>query len=264
MAKPVSSGRMIRKNISQSKKIASLSKESIVLFLLIIPHLNAHGKMNGNPHFIKGEVCPLLTWLTVDMIERCLCEITEKTNLKYYEVDGLFWIQSLSWKDHQDLRIDRLSSDEIPDYSKTSPGVVRDLSGSSPEKVRHEVEVEVEGKVKEEVEEERGGVSRTSPGLGTHVTKTPALLASSLKRFVQPSLDDIKNYIANKNPEKINQAELFFHHFESVGWFVGKSPMKNWHAALDKWLLRSDDFTNNKKTASVLSEDANKFLEEIL
>lgn len=137
MSSPVSEGRMLRKDICKSKRFASLSLESQLLFCLLIPNLNAHGKMNGNIFYIKGEVVPLLDQYGTNTIARCLEEISSKTNLKWYEHDGLFYIQSINWEEHQSLRKDKLGIDRLPDYSGNSPVLVPS-------------EVKVEGEVKEE------------------------------------------------------------------------------------------------------------------
>lgn len=136
MPSPVPKGRMIRKTISRSQKIASLSKESMVLFVMLIPHFSSHGKMNGSPHFIKGEVVPLIDWLSIPVIERCLNEISEKTNVKWFKFKGLHYLHSVKWAEHQELRADRLGNDDMPDYSWTTPGLLPP-----------EVEVEDKGKV---------------------------------------------------------------------------------------------------------------------
>jgi len=133
-----SKGRMIRKDISKSKGIAGLSMASRCLFFMLIPHLNGHGKMNGSPYFVKGEVVPLIDFYSVSIIKKSLKEISRKTNLKWFEYDGLSCIHSIKWADHQDLRSDRLGADELPDYSWTTPGLLHH-------------EVKGEGEVKEEV-----------------------------------------------------------------------------------------------------------------
>jgi hypothetical protein len=133
-------GRMINQNISLSTKVASLSPESLALFCLLIPHFDAHGKMLANPHLIKGLVCPLVEWLNINKIEKCLKEVNDKTNVKFWkDANGIHYLHSLNWKDHQELREDRLGPDRLPDYSGTTPGLVP-----------LEVEVEVEGKGKGE------------------------------------------------------------------------------------------------------------------
>lgn len=148
-------GRMINQDIALSAKVASLSPESLALFCLLIPHFSSHGKMLANPHAIKGNVCPLIEWLTVERIESCLAEISAKTNVKWWRDEkGLYFLQSLNWSEHQDLRTDRLGADRLPDFSgerqseSSLPGevagTVPDDSGSNPGKVPPEVEVEVE------------------------------------------------------------------------------------------------------------------------
>ena len=53
------------------------------------------------------------------------------------------------------------------------------------------------------------------------------------KRFVKPTIQEIKDYINEKNYNV--DAERFFNYYESNGWRVGKNPMKSWKAALATW-----------------------------
>lgn len=124
-------GRKLRQDVNRSKKLAALSQDSLALFFLLIPHFNNHGKMAANPHTVKGTVAPLIEWLDIPTIERCLTEINEKTNVKWFQYDGLWYLHSLSWREHQELREDRLGQDHLPSYSGSSPGVVPDFPSSS-------------------------------------------------------------------------------------------------------------------------------------
>lgn len=142
-----SKGRMIRKDISYSHKISSLSKEAVILFLMMIPHLNSFGKMNGSPYYIKGEIVPLLDYLSIPIIEKCLKEITTKTNLKWFEYNGLWFIHSMSWEEHQDIEINKRGRDDMPDFS-----LLGDYSTTTPVLVAHKVKDKVEVKVKDKVE----------------------------------------------------------------------------------------------------------------
>jgi len=55
----------------------------------------------------------------------------------------------------------------------------------------------------------------------------------SIKSFIKPSLQDVKDYcIERKN--SVN-AEKWLNHYESNGWMVGKTHMKNWKAAVRTW-----------------------------
>lgn len=53
------------------------------------------------------------------------------------------------------------------------------------------------------------------------------------KRFVKPTVEQIDEYV-KQNGYHID-AEAFFNYYESKGWVVGKSPMKNWQAAVRTW-----------------------------
>lgn len=151
MGSPKTKGRMINKEISDSKRFARLSPEAAVLFCMLIPHYNSYGKLNGDPGYIKGEVCPRVEYLTIKNIPKYLEEITKNTSVKWFEFNGRHWIHSIKFlSDHQNLKVEKLGQDLLPTYS-----------GLTPELVPSEVEVEVE--VEEEVEEE--GYSGLGPGV---------------------------------------------------------------------------------------------------
>lgn len=57
------------------------------------------------------------------------------------------------------------------------------------------------------------------------------------KTFQKPALQDIELYAAElKLDLDVGQ---FFDYYESKGWMVGKSPMKDWQATLRNWVRRS-------------------------
>lgn len=133
-------GRMINRDISNSRRFASLSPEASVLFVMLIPHYNSHGKMNGGIGYIKDEICPFIKYLNSNTIPRLLTEISEKTNVKWFEYNGRCWIHSINFlSEHQDLDKSKLGKDLLPDFSMTTQN-----------SVCPEVEVEVEDKDKVE------------------------------------------------------------------------------------------------------------------
>ncbi len=135
MAAPTSDGRMLRKAISRSRAFASLSPDAQVLFCLLIPHLNAYGKANGNTYYIKGEVVPMIERFDLSRISVCMQEISDKTRVKWFEIGGSRYIHALDWDDHQNMRSYRRGKDSLPTYSVTSPGLVQDYSRTTPELV---------------------------------------------------------------------------------------------------------------------------------
>lgn len=53
------------------------------------------------------------------------------------------------------------------------------------------------------------------------------------KRFVKPTVEQVRDYITEKNYTV--DAEKFWDYYESKGWKVGHSPMKDWKAAVRTW-----------------------------
>ena len=65
------------------------------------------------------------------------------------------------------------------------------------------------------------------------------------KSFVEPNLNEIKTYFLENNfPEQ--EAQKFYNYFSSVGWLVGgKTPMVNWQAAAQNWIINAPKFISN-------------------
>ena len=64
----------------------------------------------------------------------------------------------------------------------------------------------------------------------------------SVTRFVKPKLEEIDSYC--KDRKNNVDAQQFFDYYESKGWKVGKSPMKDWKSAVRTW--ERNDFNNHK------------------
>lgn len=61
-------------------------------------------------------------------------------------------------------------------------------------------------------------------------------------RFVKPSIDEIFEYMVEKEFEFAkNESQKFFNFFESKGWKVGKNPMKSWKSAVGYWMINFYD-----------------------
>jgi hypothetical protein len=129
---------MIRTSISESEGFASLSPQAAVLFAMLIPHFNAHGKMAGGPGAIKDEVVPLIPYFSYENLPQYLQEISDKTNVKWFRSGAKWWLHALNFKaEHQDLRTDRLGPDELPEWLNgerltSSTDAALEQSGSSP------------------------------------------------------------------------------------------------------------------------------------
>jgi hypothetical protein len=67
--------------------------------------------------------------------------------------------------------------------------------------------------------------------------------------FTKPTWNEVGNFIfkhlleKNLTPDKIKvqaEANSFVDYYESKGWLVGKTPMKNWQAAARRWVIDKD------------------------
>ena len=70
-------------------------------------------------------------------------------------------------------------------------------------------------------------------------------------KFTKPTLDEVKDY-AKKIDANID-CENFIDFYESKGWYIGKTKMKNWKACVNTWKRRTNS-SNLKfdKQASIL------------
>lgn len=64
----------------------------------------------------------------------------------------------------------------------------------------------------------------------------------SAKRFVKPTIEEVRAYCKDRNNNV--DAEKFISHYDSNGWKVGKTPMKDWKASVRTW--EKNDFNNHK------------------
>lgn len=83
-----------------------------------------------------------------------------------------------------------------------------------------------------------GGISEIDTNNKEYRNINNTLSNKGRSRFQKPSLEDIRSYCQ----ERRNQVdpERFFNFYESKGWMVGKSPMKDWKAAVRTWEQRPE------------------------
>lgn len=76
--------------------------------------------------------------------------------------------------------------------------------------------------------------------------------------FIKPTIEEVQKY-CDERKNNVN-AEKFWNFYESKGWFVGKSKMKNWKAAVITWEQEDKEKSNSpgnfkermKKISSIL------------
>lgn len=66
-----------------------------------------------------------------------------------------------------------------------------------------------------------------------------SLYKKGSSHFQKPSLDDIRAYCISRGNNV--DPEQFLNFYESKGWMVGKTPMRDWRAAIRTWEKRQND-----------------------
>jgi len=66
-------------------------------------------------------------------------------------------------------------------------------------------------------------------------------------RFKSPSIEECMNTFEEAG-SSTDEGEKFFNFYESKGWLVGKTKMKDWKAAARNWIKRNNDEQRNKTT----------------
>ena len=80
------------------------------------------------------------------------------------------------------------------------------------------------------------------------------------QNFVKPTLEEVKNYYLEKKQVNAEQkAQRFVDYYESVGWKVGKNPMKDWKAAVRTWISKDNqnNFSSNQGFSHANHQPAN-------
>lgn len=68
----------------------------------------------------------------------------------------------------------------------------------------------------------------------------------STKKFKKPTVEEIKKYCEERNNNI--DAEKFYDHYESNGWYVGKSKMKDWKASVRTWEKNNKGTKRNNRS----------------
>ncbi len=80
-----------------------------------------------------------------------------------------------------------------------------------------------------------------------------------VQKFLKPTLEEVLEYAKDKHGFTANQAKMFadkfWNFYESKGWLVGRSPMKNWKSAVSgTWKEKADEIKSKEQTFTKSTE----------
>jgi hypothetical protein len=73
--------------------------------------------------------------------------------------------------------------------------------------------------------------------VASSVSQVAKVKSSRKQTFVKPTVSEIIAYVLEINATV--DARDFFRHYESNGWMVGRTPMRNWQMAVQQWNARN-------------------------
>lgn len=89
-----------------------------------------------------------------------------------------------------------------------------------------------------------GGISEIDTNNKEDININNTLSNKGRTKFQKPSVEEIRLYCQERNNQV--DPERFFNFYESKGWVVGKSPMKDWKAAVRTWEQRPDTRSSSR------------------
>ncbi len=108
-------GRMLKKRISKSRKFAALkSDKARLLYLMILPHLDAEGRTEADGGILKGTVCPYVKSITQRSISVLLRGLAETGLIILYETDGERYLELVRFDEFNRINKDKEAKSDIP------------------------------------------------------------------------------------------------------------------------------------------------------
>lgn len=83
-------------------------------------------------------------------------------------------------------------------------------------------------------------------------TTTKVVVKKKRQKFVKPTKQQVEEYCRELNVTF--DADKFIDYYESKGWYVGKSPMKDWKATLRNWLRQERKLVSSSERDSTLDD----------
>ena len=93
--------------------------------------------------------------------------------------------------------------------------------------------------------------------------------------MIKPTVEEISDYMLERGFNEEDQPEAFYDYFESNGWHVGKTKMKNWQAAVRNWIRNAKKWSkrndprppqhqsNHQSFADRQRQQANQAMQEL-
>jgi hypothetical protein len=120
--------RTIKPEFPQSESMGNVSREARLLFILLWPFCDDHGKARGSSRLLASLLYPYDKDVP-DLIDGWFDELVHERCVVRYEVEGAHYVKVTKWLEHQ--KIDRPSASKFPDPSEGSILIAKPREPSS-------------------------------------------------------------------------------------------------------------------------------------
>ena len=217
------SNRVLKDSICSSETIDELSWFEEVFFYRLMVTCDDFGRCDGRLKIIKGHCFPLKD-VTQEDIDRALNKLSYVGLIKRYIVSGHPYIQFVTWEKHQTIRNKKSkypSIDEGEEQLPTTDFNCNQLHSIENNCVSNPIQSNpIQTNPIQSLEEGEKAKQRE-------------------KRFTPPTLEEVQAYITENN--FIVDAQKFIDYYQSNGWIVGKTKMKDWKATVRGWERREQE-----------------------
>lgn len=209
--------RILKESICRSDQINQLSPFEETMFYRLIVSADDYGRFDGRVAIIKSLLFPLKDSIRADQIEKAINTLSSVELVERYTVAGKPFIRLTGWDRHQTIRAKK-SKYPSPDEADAQPQSIesncKHLQSDASECKQRHANVPV-------IQSE----SESNPNAG-----------KKRARFSPPTAEDVVAYAQQAGLHL--DAHRFVDFYTSNGWRVGKSPMKDWQAAVRTWVAR--------------------------
>jgi hypothetical protein len=238
--------RTIKPQICTSRVVARMTLEAQFLWERMWLFCDDEGRLDYHPDILKGEAFPLVKQMTADVIDKCVKEMAEQQLITVYDIGERTYIEVRNWHEHQKIK--------NPTASKLPPPPAITPNQGSPTPERGKPTGNQGSPTPLEVGIRNKEVGKKEPPIGGS--------KENRKRFSAPTPAEVDAYCSEEGYGV--DGERFCAFYASKGWVVGKSPMRDWKAAVRGWASRDkakaspalgfqeatdDDFRTDRKEA---------------
>lgn len=107
--------RMIYSKIWTSQQVGHLTPQARLLYIGMITLADDDGRLVGDPSYLRGQVFPYDSSMTIDDVILLRNEILTAGLIDSYKIDNFDYIQHPNWSEYQVIRGDLYKPSKLPD-----------------------------------------------------------------------------------------------------------------------------------------------------